>query len=427
MKQNRVLVLDKNHHPLMPCHPARARQLLKAGRASVFRWYPFTIILHDRDRGEVQSVRLKLDPGAKVTGIAVTAAFQRGDTVVWAAELHHRGDQIRQALLTRRALRHARRNRKTRYRKPRFDNRRRPEGWLPPSLVSRVENVVTWVERLRRFAPLTHLSMELVRFDTQKLQDPEIHGVEYQQGTLFGYEVREYLLEKWGRKCVYCGAEDVPLEVEHVVPRSRGGTDRVSNLTVACHECNQAKGNQSLEEFLHHDPERLRQIKAGLKTSLKGAAVVNATRWALFRRLQATGLPLEVGSGGRTKYNRAVQGYPKAHWIDAACVGELGERMRLHPEMQVTRIVAKGHGTRRRCGTDKHGFPIRHAPAAKSYMGFRTGDLVRATIPRGKNTGRHVGRIAIRHRPSFRLNGFDVHPKYLKILQRGDGYAYATE
>ncbi|WP_067936840.1 RNA-guided endonuclease IscB, partial [Alicyclobacillus kakegawensis] len=278
--------------------------------------------------------------------------------------------------------------------------------------------------KLRRFAPVSHLSMELVRFDTQRLQNPEIHGVEYQQGTLFGYEVREYLLEKWGRKCAYCDAEGVPLEIEHVVPRSKGGTDRVSNLTLACHRCNQAKGNRSIEKFLAHDPERLKRIKAQLKAPLKGAAAVNATRWALFRRLQATGLPLEAGSGGRTKHNRISQDYPKKHWIDAACVGESGEHVRLHPKAQVLRIVAKGHGKRQRCRTDKYGFPNRHAPAAKSYMGFRTGDLVLAVVPRGKYAGTHVGRIAIRHRPSFRLNGFDVHPKYLTLLQRGDGYAY---
>lgn len=153
--------------------------------------------------------------------------------------------------------------------------------------------------------------MELVRFDTQKFQNPEIEGVEYQQGTLFGYEIREYLLEKWGRKCAYCDAERVQLEIEHVVPRSRSGTDRVSNLTLACHRCNQAKGNKLIEEFLSHDPERLQRIKAQLKTPFKGAAAVNATRWALFRYLQATNLPVETARDGRTKRNRILQDYPK--------------------------------------------------------------------------------------------------------------------
>jgi 5-methylcytosine-specific restriction endonuclease McrA len=424
MEQNRVWVLDTHRNPLMPCHPARARQLLRQGKAAVFRRYPFTIILRNRVGGDGQPLRLKLDPGAQVTGIAMTAAYQQGQTAVWAAELQHRGAQIRQALLTRRVLRRTRRDRKTRYRKPRFLNRRRPDGWLPPSLISRADNIVTWVKRLRRLAPMTHLSMEWRRFDTQRLQDPSISGVEYQHGTLFGYEVREYLLAKWGRRCTYCDGEDIPLEVEHVIARSRGGTDRISNLTIACHRCNQTKSDLPVDVFLAHDSERLNRIKAQLKTPLSSATAVNAIRWVLFRHLQATGLPLEASSGGRTKYTRSVQRYPKRHWIDAACVGETGERVTLDSQKQVLLLTAKGHGTRQRCGTDKCGFPIRHAPAAKSYLGLRTGDLVRAVVRRGKYTGNHIGRIAIRHRPSFRLNGFDVHPQYLKLLQRGDGYAY---
>jgi len=132
---------------------------------------------------------------------------------------------------SRRAIRRSRRSRKTRYRKPRFNNRTRPKGWLPPSLMSRVFNIETWVARLRRYCPITAISLELVRFDIQKMQNPEINGIEYQQGELFGYEVREYLLEKFGRKCAYCCAEGIPLQVEHIIPKTRGGSNRVSNLT----------------------------------------------------------------------------------------------------------------------------------------------------------------------------------------------------
>jgi 5-methylcytosine-specific restriction endonuclease McrA len=121
------------------------------------------------------------------------------------------------------------------------DNRRRPDGWLPPSLESRLANVVTWVRRLCRLAPVTAISQELVKFDTQALVNPEIAGVEYQQGTLAGYELREYLLEKWGRRCAYCKATGVPLQVEHIVPKVRDGSNRASNLTLACRNCNQKK------------------------------------------------------------------------------------------------------------------------------------------------------------------------------------------
>ncbi|MBC8171575.1 MAG: HNH endonuclease, partial [Anaerolineae bacterium] len=225
-----TLVIDSNQQPLMPCHPVRARELLSKGKAAVFRRFPFTIILTERDGGEVQPTVLKIDPGSKTTGLALVVSGKRGQRMVWAADLWHRGQQIREALLSRRQLRRGRRQRKTRYRQPRFDNRRQPSGWLPPSLLSRVNNVLTWAGRLSRFAPIYALAVERVKFDTQALQNPEISGVEYQQGELMGYEIREYLLEKWERQCVYCALQNVPLEVEHLTPKSRGGTNRVNNL-----------------------------------------------------------------------------------------------------------------------------------------------------------------------------------------------------
>lgn len=418
--QNRVFVLDTNKKSLSPCHPARARQLLRDGRAAVYRREPFTIILKEaKPNAEPQPIRLKIDPGSKMTGIVLVLFGQNGQKVIWAAELEHRGEQIKAKMLSRRQLRRGRRSRKTRYRQPRFNNRKRPKGWLPPSLQHRIETTMTWVQRLRRFAPINALSVELAKFDTQKMQDPDIMDVEYQQGTLYESNVWEYLLEKWGRECAYCGAEGVPLEKEHIVPRDRGGSNRPSNLCPACEECNRRKGNQTAEEFGY--PE----IQAKAKKPLRDAAAINATRWRLFESLKAEGMSLEVGTAARTKYNRRQQNYPKAHWIDAACIGESGSDVWLLPDAQILMIKATGHGKRQRCGTDKYGFPIRHAPKQKKFMGFQTGDIVEANVPRGKYAGHHTGRIAIRHRPSFRLNGFDVHPKYLKLVHRADGYVYS--
>ncbi|MCL4526473.1 MAG: RNA-guided endonuclease IscB [Gammaproteobacteria bacterium] len=424
--QNRVFVVDKNRNPLMPCHPARARELLRKGKAAVFRRYPFTIILREREGGAVQPTRLKLDPGSKTTGMALVAEFaRRRKMVVWAGELQHRGAAIRKALADRRAHRRFRRGR-LRYRAPRFLNRTRTKGWLAPSLQHRVDTTMAWVRRLLRWAPLAAISQELVRFDIQTMQKPEISGVEYQRGELFGYEVREYLLEKWNRKCAYCDAEHVPLEIEHIHPRSKGGSDRVSNLAIACHDCNQRKGNLPVDVFLAKAPERLRRILAQAKASLKDAAAVNSTRWALFERLKATGLNVEVGTGGRTKYNRTLQQYPKAHWIDAVCVGESGENVRLDLEHRPLAMQAAGHGERQRARLNRFGFPRGHKPQARSFRGFRTGDVVRCAKPKGKP---FTGRVAIRFRPSFVVSGanqkVESHPKYLCILQKGDGYVYA--
>jgi 5-methylcytosine-specific restriction endonuclease McrA len=412
-----VFVLDKNKQPLMPCHPARARQLLREGKAAVFRRSPFTIILREREGGETQPVELKIDPGSKTTGMALVTSGR----VVWAGELHHRGQRVKKLLDQRRAVRRSRRNRKTRYRKPRFLNRTRKAGWLPPSLESRVANVETWVGRLRRWCPVTELALELVKFDTQQLDQPEIAGVEYQQGTLVGYEAREYLLEKWWRRCAYCGAKDVPLQVEHIVPRSRGGSNRVSNLTLACEACNQKKGSQTAAEFGHPG------MQAQAKRPLRDADAVNATRWRLYERLKATGLPVACGSGGRTKYNRTQQDYPKAHWIDAACVGESGAQVWLEVDMSVLSIKAMGHGSRQMCRMNKYGFPRTAAKAARTVRGFRTGDTVRADMPSGKHQGTHTGRVAVRTSGSFRVGEKDgIGWRHCAIVQRADGYDYET-
>lgn len=215
-------VLGRTGKALMPCHPARARELLRQGRAVIHRVVPFVIRLKDRASGDLQPVRIKLDPGSQVTGIALVRETEGGVAVINLFELVHRGREISRALTARRAFRRRRRGANLRYRPKRFDNRRRPQGWLAPSLQHRVDTVMAWVNRLGRWAPITAITQELARFDMQKMENPEISGIEYQQGTLAGYELREYLLEKFGRKCLYCDATDTPLNIEHVVAKAKG-------------------------------------------------------------------------------------------------------------------------------------------------------------------------------------------------------------
>ncbi len=424
-----VFVIDTQQQPLTPVHPGRARLLLKAGKAAVYRRYPFTLILkHKVEQPMPAPLRLKIDPGAKTTGLALVA--DATGQVVWAGELTHRGAQIKKALDTRRGVRRGRRSRQTRYRAPRFANRRRRAGWLPPSLLSRVCNILTWVARLRRSAPITALSAELVRFDLQHLENPDIAGIAYQQGTLHGYEIREYLLTRWNRTCAYCGAQNLPLQVEHIVSRARGGSDRVSNLALACEPCNLKKGTQEIQEFLSHDEKRLARILAQAKAPLKDATAVNATRWELFRRLQATGLPLETGSGGQTKYNRVSRGLTKTHWVDAACIGASTPE-RLHTaEVFPLLIEAVGRGRRKMCNTNELGFPTGHRKRRRRYFGYQTGDLVRAVVPeRLKCAGTHVGRVVVKAAGTFTIETShgkvtDVPHRYCRPLHRSDGYAY---
>jgi len=321
-----------------------------------------------------QPLRVKIDPGSRISGLAVMN--DATGQVVWAAELTHHGQQIHSALVARQSLRRGRRQRNTRYRPARFANRRRREGWMPPSLESRVSNLLTWTARLRRLAPIATLSQELVRFDTQLLQNAEISGVEYQRGELAGYEVREYVLEKWGPACAYCHRTGVPLELDHIVPRSRPGTShRVSNLAPACRPCNQEKGDRTAAEFGH--PE----VQAKARQPLQDVAAVNASRWALFHRLVATGLPVEVGTGGRTKWNRTVRGLPKTHWIDAACVGASTPKHLACANMVPLEITAMGRHSRQMRRTNAFGFPDKAPKAVSVVAGLRTGDIVRAVVP----------------------------------------------
>jgi 5-methylcytosine-specific restriction endonuclease McrA len=420
----RVFVLDTNRKPLDPCTPKRARLLLERGRAAVFRRYPFTIILKDRTAEEsvVHEHRVKIDPGSKTTGIAVVQ--EETGRVVFAADVEHRGQAIKKALDVRRANRRGRRNRKTRYRQSRFLNRTKPKGWLPPSLESRIANVLTWIARLRRLCPVSAISQELIRFDLQKEENPEINGVEYQHGILAGFELKEYLLTKWSRRCAYCDKVNVPLQVEHIHPKSRGGTDRVSNLTLACEPCNRKKGSRPIEDFLKGKPDLLAKILRQARAPLRDAAAINTTRWELFRRLQATGLPVECGSGGRTKFNRVSRGLAKSHWVDAACVGaSTPERLKIDGVRPLL-IRAYGHGRRQRCYTN-HGFPISHAKRVKSHLGFQTGDIARADVPAGKYKGQHMGRVVIQFKPQFKVGGVAIHPKYLTKIHRADGYGYS--
>jgi len=422
--QNHVFVIDKNKKPLNLVNPARARELLNKQKAAVFRVFPFTLILKKAiDSPTIKLLRLKLDPGSKHTGIALLD----GENVIWCAELEHRGYQIKEALLSRRQLRCSRRNRKTRYRKPRFNNRKRSDNWLPPSLEHRILTTETWVNRLMRYAPISELWIEKVKFDMALMQNPEISGVEYQQGELQGYQVREYLLEKWKRECTYCGKKDIPLQIEHIYPKSKGGSNRVSNLCIACEKCNQKKDNKPVEEFLKKKPDLLKKIQSQAKKPLKDAAAVNATKNKLVKVLSDL-LPTKTATGAQTKYNRTRLKLEKQHWIDAACVGDVNNIKLL--TNQPLKIKCNGHGTRQMCRTDKYGFPARYVPRFKFVKGFQTGDIVKAVVTSGKKVGEYVGRIATRSTGSFNISTREklvqgISYKYCKTIHKKDGYSYA--
>ena len=408
----------------MPCSEKRARQLLQRGQAVVHRLIPFTIRLKVNPVTQItQELRLKLDPGSKTTGMAVL----HGNKAIFLAKIKHKPG-IKQKLDHRRSLRRSRRNRKTRYRQPRFLNRKRNSGWLPPSLEARVNQTLSAVQKLRKLLPITAISTEHAKFDTQLMQNPNIQGVEYQQGELQGYEVREYLLEKWGRKCAYCGATNVPLEIEHIIPKARGGSDRISNLTLVCCSCNQEKNALTAAEFGYP------QVQAKAKTPLKDAAMMNSTRWRLFEQLKATSLPVECGTGARTKMNRIALNLPKEHYYDACCVGQSTPDNLQICTSYVQTWVAVGRGTRQMCNPDKYGFPRGHRQNRKLYFGFQTGDKVKANILKGKYAGLWKGRVAVRASGFFDLKDDNnaricqgISYKHCRLVQRASGWQYIKQ
>lgn len=168
---NRVFVVNKEGKALMPCHPARARELLRLKKAKVYRVYPFVIQLTIKTNYSLQPLELKYDPGSKETGVGIVLHGVKKSVAIFGAILTHRGQQITHNLYSRKIIRASRRSRHTRYRKPRFLNRCKKKGWLPPSIKNRVDNIIEWSDRLLKWSPINSISIESVKFDTQKMED----------------------------------------------------------------------------------------------------------------------------------------------------------------------------------------------------------------------------------------------------------------
>ena len=290
-----VPVYSSDAQPLMATHPARARNLLQKGRAvphHVKGLFGIRLLDRTREQSSVQDVAINIDPGSQTTGIAVVADNEDGQrTVLAALEIKHRALTIKATLARRRACRRNRRGR-LRFRKPRFDNRLRKPGTLPPSVDSLRADTIRVVRILQTMYPITLIRIERNKFDPQLMMNPDIQGIEYQQGTLFGWQVRAYILERDQGRCVYCRRSKVRLELDHVRPRAVG-SDRVDNLVACCRDCNIKKDNRPIEQFLTDQPDLLERISKRLKRSaLASATHMNAVLPALIEDLRATSLPV---------------------------------------------------------------------------------------------------------------------------------------
>ncbi|MCU0482435.1 MAG: HNH endonuclease, partial [Anaerolineae bacterium] len=199
--------------------------------------------------------------------------------------------------------------------------------------------------------------------------------------------------------------------------------NRVSNLALACQSCNQKKGNQTADEFGY------RHVQTLAKMPLKDASAINASRWKLYEMLQGFGFPIERGTGGRTKYNRTIQNYPKTHWLDAVCVGESGQAVYVSPNHQPLLIQAVGRGNRQMTKPDKYGFPRATRQRKKVYFGFQTGDMTKAIVTSGKKVGIYVGRVAVRASGKFNITTATetiqgINHRFFTSIHKSDGYSY---
>lgn len=450
-----VFVLNKNKESVMPCSEKKAKKLLEKEKAVIHRLVPMVIRLKENKDYEIKGLRLKLDPGAKTTGFAVLMQKSKNEAdAILLGEIIHK-TSIKGALDDRRSMRRGRRNRNTRYRPARWLNRAasRKKG-LSPSLESRLNQTVHAVQKLMKWLPIGAISVEHVKFDTQKMENDAIEGTGYQQGTLAGYEIREYLLEKFQRKCAYCGAENIPLEVEHIYPKSKGGTNRIDNLAIACNDCNKDKGNKLPKVWLEElrtskrksDNDRAKKFEKSLrdaKKTLKDAAAVNSTRWRLYEKMKELTPFVECGSGALTKMNRIRHNLPKEHYFDACCIGKSTPEIINIKTNYIEEWKAVGRGKRQIIMPNKYGFPrghtyflpkdkngnkVGHRRRKKVKNGFMTGDIVKGTQPKKglTVTGRcdsvkATGSIMVPH------NGKRIafSSKNTVLIQRGDGWQYS--
>ena len=370
-------VLDQNGKPLMPTtRLGKVYRLLKTQKAHIVSYEPFTIQLdYDPDTHIIQPMALGVDSGAIHSGYSLANEHRE----YYSAEVISR-DDISKRLSDRRMYRQNRRSRKTRYRKPRFNNRKnKKKGWLPPSLEQKVAVQLNEIDHLHRHFPIETIIVEVAEFDIQKIKNPNISGKEYQQGTLQGYNIRNYLLEKHGRKCFYCDKEVSNFEVEHMLPKAKGGSNRIDNLTLSCHSCNQKKGTLTAEEFIKQTlpaekvAKKLKQLSKE-KRLFKYMAHMNATRWALYNAINDKYPNVKMTYGYITKYNRIQASLPKAHHIDAKCITGFAQVPSF--DTTVVKVKMRRHNRQLHRATFSKGHVRKAASLPTVMFGFRLYDIV---------------------------------------------------
>ena len=403
-----VYVINKNGQPLMPTeNHAKVRILLKNKKAKVIKRCPFTIQLAYDSTNYTQNITLGVDSGSKHIGLSATTKSK----VLFESDVELRND-ISNLLSTRRQNRRTRRNRKTRYRKPRFNNRRRKEGWLAPSVQNKVDSHLTVIRKVHEILPITKVIVEVASFDIQKIKNPMISGTEYQQGEQLDFwNVREYVLFRDGHICQCCKgkSKDKILNVHHIESRKTGG-NAPNNLITLCETCHTGyhKGIVKLPKTIHRG------------MSFKDAAFMGIMRWAFYNKLKEICPNVNLTYGYITKNTRINNSLPKEHYIDARCISGnpkaissstvyYQKKVRCHNRQIYKNTIFKG-GIRKR------------NQAPYDVMGFRLFDKVKW---KGQNCfifgRRSTGRMDLRLLDGTKINA-SVGYKNLKLIEMRKNY-----
>ena len=398
-----VYVLNQNGQPLMPTkNHAKVRVLLKHKKAKVVKRCPFTIQLLYSSTNYTQEVSLGVDAGSKTIGISVTTE----KTVLYESEVTLRNDIV-ELLSLRRELRSARRIHKTRHRKPRFDNRKRKDGWLAPSVQHKMDTHLTVIHKIHKFLPVSKIIVELAAFDIQKIKNPTVSGAEYQQGEQLGFwNVREYVLFRDNHTCQCCKgkSKDKRLNVHHIESRKTGG-NAPNNLITLCKTCHDGyhKGTVKLPKT----------IKRGM--SFRDATFMGIMRWAFYNKLKETYPNVSLTYGYITKNTRIKNGLPKDHYIDARCIS--GNPLAVSDGTVYYQKKVRCHNRQIHKSTILKGGYRKRNQAPYEVMGFRLFDKIIYQKQECFIFGRRMdGRFAVRKLDGTKINEHLSYKK-LKLLE----------
>ena len=400
-----IYVKNKDGKAIMPSERGgRIGYLLRHGKAHVVSRVPFVVQLDYDSTTYTQDVNLGIDAGSKHIGVSASSEKKE----LFAAQVELRSDIVK-LLSTRRELRRTRRNRKTRYRKVRFDNRKKKDGWIAPSVEQKVDSHLKVIRLAHKLIPITKTTIEVGQFDAQKIKNPDINGDEYQQGEQMGFwNVREYVLARDGHKCVHCKgkSKDPILNVHHLESRKTGGNSP-SNLVTLCETCHKA----------YHRGEFDLKIKRG--TILRDAAVMNIMRLAVYERAKAEFGNVHLTYGYITKHTRIENGIAKTHAADAFCIAKNVHARKLD-SFFMCRCVPR-HTRALHVANPKKG-GIRRSAIASHKIGksrFQRYDMVRWKGRECFISGSTGGRPVLRDIEGVKMNDKQaVNVKTIKFLKR---------